>query len=184
MNSPSTKQEIIDAINQVFDDVYSELKDLSTEIVSYQSLEKWPISLQLEHLIISAQPVATALNLPKITFRAFGIPEKDSRTYEEVVSSYQAKLEAGAKATSKYIPSPKEKNKIDLLEKWLEVGDKLVDRIERLWTEDQLERYLLPHPVLGKLSVREMLFFTIYHTIHHHNSMKKLIDNYHLSINK
>jgi uncharacterized damage-inducible protein DinB len=30
-----------------------------------------------------------------------------------------------------------------------------------------LDRLRLPHPALGKLTVREMLFFTIYHNIHH-----------------
>jgi len=27
---------------------------------------------------------------------------------------------------------------------------------------------LLPHPLLGKVTVREMLYFTIHHVQHHH----------------
>ena len=30
-----------------------------------------------------------------------------------------------------------------------------------------LDAVLLPHPLLGKLTVREMLFFTVYHVQHH-----------------
>lgn len=35
------------------------------------------------------------------------------------------------------------------------------------WTEQDLDTVLLPHPLLGKLTVREMLYFTIYHAQHH-----------------
>ena len=39
------------------------------------------------------------------------------------------------------------------------------------WREADLDRYLLPHPLLGKLTIREMLFFTLYHNYHHVQSL-------------
>ena len=42
----------------------------------------------------------------------------------------------------------------------------LCSRLERM-DEKQLDAYLLPHPLLGKLTLREMLYFTIYHVEHH-----------------
>ena len=41
---------------------------------------------------------------------------------------------------------------------WLAIGS---------WREQDLDRYVLPHPLLGKLTLREMLFFTLYHNYHH-----------------
>jgi hypothetical protein len=35
------------------------------------------------------------------------------------------------------------------------------------FTEEELDKYILPHPLLGKLTIREMMFFTIYHVLHH-----------------
>ena len=35
------------------------------------------------------------------------------------------------------------------------------------FSEKDLDNYILPHPLLGKLTIREMLFFTIYHVQHH-----------------
>ena len=35
------------------------------------------------------------------------------------------------------------------------------------WSERALDRYRLPHPLLGRLTVREMLLFTLYHSVHH-----------------
>ena len=33
--------------------------------------------------------------------------------------------------------------------------------------EEDLDRYLAPHPLLGKITLRELAYFTIYHTHHH-----------------
>ncbi len=35
------------------------------------------------------------------------------------------------------------------------------------FSEAQLDALILPHPLLGKLTLREMLYFTIYHVQHH-----------------
>lgn len=35
------------------------------------------------------------------------------------------------------------------------------------WPERALDRYRLPHPLLGKLTVREMAQFTLLHNVHH-----------------
>ena len=38
--------------------------------------------------------------------------------------------------------------------------------IER-WPEAAFDRHQLPHPLLGNLTVREMVHFTLYHQLHH-----------------
>jgi hypothetical protein len=43
---------------------------------------------------------------------------------------------------------------------------KVCKALER-FTEDDLERYILPHPLLGKITLREMMYFTAYHVEHH-----------------
>jgi hypothetical protein len=45
-------------------------------------------------------------------------------------------------------------------------NQKMVDFINK-WKAADMEIYLLPHPLLGKLTIREMLLFTIYHIEHH-----------------
>ena len=42
----------------------------------------------------------------------------------------------------------------------------LVSTTEK-WQENDLDRYQLPHPLLGKLTIREMLYFAIYHNLRH-----------------
>ena len=43
--------------------------------------------------------------------------------------------------------------------------------IEKI-SEEDLDYYLLPHPILGKLTLREMLYFTIYHVKHHEKQIR------------
>src|SRR4029078_11685614 len=35
------------------------------------------------------------------------------------------------------------------------------------WSERALDRWRVPHPAMGPLTVREMAFFTLYHNTHH-----------------
>jgi hypothetical protein len=52
------------------------------------------------------------------------------------------------------------------MESWREVANSLCEATVP-WGEGSLDRCRLPHPLLGKLTVREMLFFTLYHNLHH-----------------
>ncbi len=48
----------------------------------------------------------------------------------------------------------------------LKIVKDLSKKIDK-YSEVELDEYLLPHPLLGKLTVREMLFFTIHHVEQH-----------------
>ncbi|MFN2437645.1 MAG: hypothetical protein ABR503_00495 [Chitinophagaceae bacterium] len=41
-------------------------------------------------------------------------------------------------------------------------------KILNKYSEEEIDRFVLPHPLLGKLTLREMMYFTIYHVEHHH----------------
>ena len=48
-------------------------------------------------------------------------------------------------------------------------------RFEDLIPEKELDQYMLPHPILGKVTYREMLYFTMYHVNHHYSLVKNYI---------
>jgi uncharacterized damage-inducible protein DinB len=48
-----------------------------------------------------------------------------------------------------------------------------VSAIRQKWTEEQLDNYCVAHPILGKLTMRELAYFTIYHNIHHMETIRK-----------
>ena len=53
-----------------------------------------------------------------------------------------------------------------LIKKYVLHKEKLIAKIEKQ-TESDLDKYILPHPLLGKVTLREMLYFTIHHNEHH-----------------
>lgn len=129
---------------------------------------KWSPGQHVEHLRMSVRPVAMAMLLPRWFLRwRFGAPNRVPRTYEGLVHRYQEKLAAGGKAPGNF--SPPMINAADVVHRsagLLRTVDRLCTRTS-CWKEHDLDRYLLPHPLLGKLTLREMLYFTIHHVQHH-----------------
>jgi hypothetical protein len=41
------------------------------------------------------------------------------------------------------------------------------------WNEDDLDRLRIPHPLLGKMRVCEMILFMLYHNLQHLNSVRR-----------
>ena len=129
---------------------------------------KWSAGQHLDHLIRSVKPLNQAFPLPKFLLgMLFGKTNRPSKSYEDLVQKYQDKLGAGGAATGRFVPSPisfSQKNK--LLQEYENQGKKLERNLKK-WSEADLDTYIAPHPLLGKITIRELLYFTIYHTEHH-----------------
>lgn len=137
--------------------------------------QKWTAGQQLDHIIKSVAPVNLALALPAFVLRmSFGKANRPSRTYDQLVEKYRGKLNEGGRAPGRFVPaSISISQRAALTSKLEKLVASLSARIEG-FSEDQLDLLILPHPLLGKLTVREMVYFTIYHAGHHE---KQVIDN-------
>jgi len=62
-----------------------------------------------------------------------------------------------------------------ILVKWQDKGTEMQAALGK-WSDKALDNYLLPHPLLGKMTVREILFFTLYHNLHHVNDVQRLLN--------
>jgi len=146
------------------------IQSLSEADFLYSWNSKWTAGQQLDHIIKSTSPVKTALSLPPFVLKLlFGRANRPSKSYDALVEKYQAKLDSGGKATSRFIPPDiKFSEREKLISKQREVIKLLTGLINR-FSETQLDMLLLPHPLLGKLTLREMLYFTIHHIGHHEN---------------
>jgi hypothetical protein len=117
--------------------------------------------------------VSRALGLPRVALRLlFGRPRAPSRSFAELREAYRERLRQGVTA-GRFAPPPRawddpEAGRRRVIGHWREAGREL-DRAAAGWSgrEPALDRLALPHPALGRLSVREMLFFTLYHEAHH-----------------
>jgi hypothetical protein len=134
--------------------------------------DAWSPADNVRHLLKSNRPVLRALTTPKVLllFR-FGAGLRPSRTYPEVRERYLARLAAGVTA-GRFAPRPlgssdqTDEQRSSLMAALDQVSENLTGAVSN-WREWQLDRLRLPHPALGRLTVREMLFFTLYHNLHH-----------------
>jgi len=138
---------------------------------------KWSPGQNLDHLIRSIKPLVFAYGLPKfILMWKFGKVNRPSKSFEALVEKYKLKLSAGGTASARFLPQSvafDEKEK--LIGKYDRLKNSLLKKINH-WQETDLDDYILPHPLLGKLTLREMLFFTIYHNEHHLLLLKQRLE--------
>lgn len=135
--------------------------------------EFWSPAGHLRHLIKSERPLIRAMQLPRLLIRLrFGRASEASRSYEEVRDVYHRALEDGSAQAGRFAPSSRKPDleppawRTRLMEQWIEGGEALDEAISS-WSERALDRLRLPHPVLGPMTVREMLHFTVVHDAHH-----------------
>lgn len=136
---------------------------------------KWSIGENLEHLVLSNKGVASALGRPKGFFAQFGPPDRPSRSFQEMHDRYFVRVK-GRVSPPPYAPRPEApKSREEVLESWRMIRQKYAERLAANWTETDLDTLVIPHPVIGKLTMREMLFFHIFHNHHHYDAMRRAI---------
>jgi hypothetical protein len=139
---------------------------------------KWSAGQQFDHIVRSTKPLVLAMRLPRFVLKLiFGRANRPSKSFEELVKKYEDKLADGAKATGSFIPPEVGFDKKDAL--ILELSS-IITKINNgvaNFSEEELDQCLLPHPLLGKITCREMLYFTINHVDHHHFIMDKAIQD-------
>lgn len=129
---------------------------------------KWTPGQQVDHLYRSLEPLNKGLKAPEFALKAmFGKADHPSVSYEELVARYQSELAAGGTAPAPFRPETIAfERKRGLLADLRDQVERLTKSIEK-FDEEKLDKLVLPHPLLGKLTIREMLYFTIYHGEHH-----------------
>ncbi len=172
MTSNMNKSELLSTIKDSNQRVINWFTEIPADEFFHREGEVWSASDNVDHLIKSHKPIAKALKLPKITLKAmFGSADQPSRSYEAICQVYKDKLAEGAVASGRYLPDQQtpanpDTIKQDLLSRFSKASADLVSVAEK-WSEGELDDYLLPHPLIGKLTIREMLYFTIYHNLRH-----------------
>lgn len=144
------------------------IEPLEGDIFTLSKNDKWSPGQQLDHILRAVRPVKLAFLLPRFLLRIlFGKMKRPGRTYEELVARYKERLARGGRAGGRFVPGPiRAGEKSALLLRLTKEVEALIQNMDR-FTEAELDSYLLPHPLMGKLSLREMLYFTIYHVEHH-----------------
>lgn len=172
------KAEIIQELGRAYAQYVQYIDGLTEEEFLRSVNNKWTAGQQTDHLLRAVKPLNQGLQLPRFFFRLFfGKPNRPGRTYAQLVAKYKLKLQAGGRASGIFIPKDVSYSQKEILLTALNNQvHKLQVRLTR-YKEEDLDRYLLPHPLLGKLTIREMMYFTIYHVIHHQRNIQEMLQH-------
>jgi hypothetical protein len=162
---PRSRTEISAALDALERETAVRLEELSDEEFLTPQGAHWSPAGHVRHLAKSVRAVARGMALPAVVLLPFGLARGGSRTFEEVRRAYGETLAAGGQA-GRFAPGPTHEERGAIVSGWRSANRQLSGALAD-WSEKALDRYRLPHPLLGKLTVREMLFFTVHHNAHH-----------------
>lgn len=163
------KAQIKSGLRQSFGEVVYAIHSMSQETYSKPRAEgKWSPKEVLGHLWLSTTPVVKSLSIPKEKLMAkFGTLERAEYAYDDLKSKYIKALTTGIKAPPPFVFSEEDSlKKEELLSKFNQSLEDVLTMMEN-WNEKELSMIVIPHPAIGKVSMREILYFTEFHTIHH-----------------
>lgn len=174
-----TKEAIIQQLQENYEQLIEWLEAQEPELFDRSpEAGKWSTGQHVRHLIQSTTPLNQALRMPRMALRSmFGTNNREERTYDLLVQRYHTKLAEGGRASGRYEPETiQNEQKAELISELRKELGKLTDIISQ-WPEKKMSQLLLPHPLLGKLTIREMLCFTVYHTEHHYKILESRYGN-------
>lgn len=184
-SSPSSREDILQALAGVEAEVAAFFASLSADEFVLRVGDAWTPAEHLAHLNVSVSAVARGVGMPRaLLLLRFGPSFAASRPYEAIRETYRATLAGGGRASGVYVPprdeasgEQVEEHRNALLARWARANFRLRGTASG-WSERALDRIRLPHPLLGKLTTREMLFFTLYHNQHHVDAAKRRLPRF------
>lgn len=151
--------------------------NLSAIDYEYAPTNKWNAGQQVKHILQSTTPILKALKLPKfILLLLFGNANRPSKPYEAILIKYQDKLQQGGVASARFTPQKISFTQKENLCASLKKNISKLAKVVANHSETDLDKYILPHPLLGKLTLREMLYFTVFHVEHHQKLIAKYLN--------
>ncbi len=134
--------------------------------------EKWTLAAEFEHLCLSTQATAFILSTAgRLRWHPYA---GESRSYDTIVTEYQAGLLANpgiGNAATRPTDAAQNTTIDHQRANWSRVTSMVLVAAAAI-TEAELDTNTVwKHPLLGPLTVWEMILFTIHHTDHHLSSM-------------
>lgn len=171
MNKSDLKNVLSEKFQMLYDYVLAQDAD---QFEVHHTPEKWSTGQHVDHLRKSTKALNFGLYMnPLVLWFKFGKINRTTRSYDEVKQLYEDKLGGGVRAPKKYTPKEITNDRKEEVMKWLgEERDRMLAFVDKK-SEKQLNSYCIPHPVLGKMSFGEFIYWTAVHTEHHLNLIKK-----------
>lgn len=169
-----TKEQILASLRESLSAVEDWIESQPDAAFEQGPSGRWSMGQHLDHLTRSVQPFTLALSLPRIILR-LALPKvtRPGMSYTELAARYEGVLDAGGKASGRYVPPvvPAARKAASLAAHRAQ-RDKLLRQVAS-FPEGDMDRLGAKHPLIGVLSLRELLFFTVHHHDHHLHTLQR-----------
>ena len=159
-----TKQELIESFSKNHRELIDYVNSLTDDQFTYSSNGKWTAGQQLSHAYLCLLPFQRVLASKEFILEKFGKIDRPTWSYDTVLENY---LKTSRKAPDRYLPeqiSPEQKAEIT---EGLQEILPAIQQVFNEFTDEELDSLVLPQPLLGNLTIREMFYLMTYHPIHH-----------------
>lgn len=161
--SPQTYKEICTQLQTSLQIFQEKIRDLNTEQLMLQTTQNWTPCQHIDHLNRSFEPLIVLLKVPKFMLKVFGKPSRNSLSFNGIQTEYLKIIAKNIVPSLRFAPRQVTANqKWELLAELEYHKSELLETLEK-WSDVDLDKYMIPHPFMGKLTIREMLFFMICH---------------------
>ncbi|NNF35374.1 MAG: DinB family protein [Saprospiraceae bacterium] len=172
-----TKKEIADLLERNHIDLLSWLESHENTKWENGPQGKWTTGQQALHLLQSMKPLNSAMSMPKFVLKyKFGKANRKVRNFEAVIKRYEERLkEAPQGATfkpSRKMDVPRVRDKSYIMDRLHIENKKLVYKLKK-WKDKDLDEFIISHPLMGKMPVREILMWTAHHVDHHTKELQE-----------
>lgn len=164
------KEDIANLLEEKYSTLLNWLEHHDDEKWTYGPDNKWTTGQQALHLLKTIKPLNDILSMPAFMFKyTLGSTDRRSRDYDILVQDFLELLNQYNEHPSKppkTLKIPKLKDKRYILTRLQVESKKLQYKIHRL-SDENLDTLVLPHPIMGRMPLREALMLTAYHVEHH-----------------
>lgn len=178
MDSIFTKLQLIAAFRAQAASMCSLLSDIPADVFSTGSIADWSPAHHVEHLINVATRICAGVT------NQSALPARDltlSRGFVEMRETY---LETLAQVPAETLRNFGTRAQLAAADADVQRKTHSIARLDSAltsladalaaWSESDLDAYGMAHPILGVLSVREMLLFALYHNTHHERGIRRI----------
>ena len=167
-----TKSALIETFCKNHEEFFSYINSLSDADFMFVPKDKWSAGQQLEHVYLCITPFTKALASKEYIEQKFGKVNRPTWSHQEIKTLYTNALQSGGKAPERFVPAIVELNKKVELTNSLKDTLKIISQHWETFTEQELDTLMLPHPLLGNMTIREMFYLMADHATHHLNQTK------------
>jgi len=169
------KSEIKKGLQASFKEIGQWLRNHDDFLFDEGPSGKWNTSQQLDHIYKSTKAINKGMSFPKLLLRwKYGVASRESRDWDALKIKYKKTLN-NLPEDFKQPVSPKSYGqalKGERILKFEQIGEEHIRLLEK-FSDKQLDRFILPHPAIGKCTFREFFMWTIIHNDHHFSFLQK-----------